>query len=196
MENDANAMLQNAYRHLVPVLWLAWAVYWIVAARDVKATARRESIVSRMSHIGPLLLAALLLFAPWPELLRGYFMTPSAATFATGTALLAAGLVFAVWARIVLGRNWSGTVTLKHDHELVRRGPYAWVRHPIYTGLLAAFAGTAIALAQWRGILTTVIVFVALWRKLRIEERWMGEMFGAAYARYRREVAALIPFLL
>ena len=77
-----------------------------------------------------------------------------------------------------------------------RSGPYRLVRHPIYTGLLLAFLGTAIAIGQWRGVLALLIVFVALWRKLRLEERWLGEIFGEAYARYRAEVAALIPFLL
>ena len=96
----------------------------------------------------------------------------------------------------MLGRNWSGVVTVKQDHELIRSGPYRYVRHPIYTGLLIAFAGSAIARGEWRGILALAIVFAALWRKLRLEERWMIETFGDAYLRYRAEVRALIPFVL
>lgn len=185
-------------RWTIPLLWLLWALYWFVAARDVKTTRRSESAASRWAHMGPLLLAAVL-FAlpprPWPWLFAR-FVPATAAGFWSGVALVVAGLGFAVWARVVLGRNWSGIVTLKQDHELIRSGPYAIVRHPIYTGLLAAFAGSALALGEWRGLLALVIVCVALWRKLRLEERWLAEIFGDSYTRYRREVAALVPFLL
>ena len=109
---------------------------------------------------------------------------------------MVAGLLFTIWARLYLGRNWSGVVTLKKDHELVRGGPYRFVRHPIYSGLLLAIAGSAVVRGEWRGVLALIIAFVALWRKLRLEERWLGEAFGEQYAAYRAEVAALIPFVL
>ena len=118
------------------------------------------------------------------------------ATFWSGFAIVVLGLAFTVWARIVLGRNWSGIVTVKQDHELVTKGPYRWVRHPIYTGLLFAFAGSAIARGEWRGVLAVVIVLAGFWRKLKLEERWMIETFGDAYLRYREKVRALIPFVL
>jgi protein-S-isoprenylcysteine O-methyltransferase Ste14 len=190
--------MENVYTWLIPGLWCAWGGYWWLAARDVKTTARQESVASRIAHIGPLIVAALLLAMPRLSLpwLYDYFIVQSPLTYWIGVGLLAGGLAFAVWARVTLGRNWSGTVTVKQDHELIRRGPYRWVRHPIYTGLLFGFLGTAVALAQWRGLLAVVIVFVALWRKLRLEERWMSELFGDQYERYRREVAALLPFLL
>lgn len=190
--------LDDVSRWSIPALWVLWALYWFVASRDVKTTQRRESAASRLGHMGPLLIAALLfslpdLPLPW---LYARFIPATNVGFLAGAALVATGLGFAVWARVVLGRNWSGTVTLKEDHELIRRGPYAIVRHPIYTGLLAGFAGSALALGQWRGLIALVIVCVALWRKLRLEERWLAEIFGDSYARYRREVAALVPFLL
>lgn len=190
--------MELVYRYLIPCMWLAWVVYWFAAARDVKATARHESFASRMAHIGPLIVAVLLFWVnhlPLP-FLYARFLPATALGFWIGTVIVAAGLAFAIWARVFLGRNWSGTVTLKDGHELIRSGPYRWVRHPIYTGLLFAFLGSAIALGQWRGLLAVLIVFVALWRKLRMEERWLGEIFGDEYARYRREVAALVPFLL
>jgi protein-S-isoprenylcysteine O-methyltransferase Ste14 len=110
--------------------------------------------------------------------------------------MLALGLGFAVWARVHLGRNWSNTVTLKRDHDLVRGGPYRLARHPIYTGALVAVLGTAIARGEWRGLLASAIVFAALWRKLGIEEKLLEEVFGDKYRSYRREVRALIPFVL
>jgi protein-S-isoprenylcysteine O-methyltransferase Ste14 len=113
-----------------------------------------------------------------------------------GMVMTLAGLLFACWARHVLGSNWSAVVQLKQDHELIERGPYRHVRHPIYTGLLLAFLGTAVALGEWRGLLALAIVAVSFWRKLRLEERWLGEQFGAAYADYMRRVKALIPGIL
>ena len=104
-----------------------------------------------------------------------------------------AGIAFAVWARQYLGRNWSGTVTVKQDHELIRTGPYRLVRHPIYTGLLLAILGTAVAFGEWRGLLAFALLTGSLLLKLRVEERFMSESFPEPYARYRAEVPALIP---
>ncbi len=116
------------------------------------------------------------------------------ALFGLGTAMLLVGLGLAVLARRHLGGNWSGLVTQKHGHELIRSGPYSWTRHPIYTGLLLAFAGSAVALDQWRGVVALLIVTVALVRKLRVEERFLEELFPREYPRYRREVGALLPW--
>jgi protein-S-isoprenylcysteine O-methyltransferase Ste14 len=113
-----------------------------------------------------------------------------------GPALTLAGIAFTIWARVLLGGNWSGNVTLKHGHELVVDGPYRWVRHPIYTGILVALAGTALALGEWRGVLALAIAAAALWRKLGLEEALMRGQFGDAYARYAERVPALIPFVL
>jgi protein-S-isoprenylcysteine O-methyltransferase Ste14 len=117
------------------------------------------------------------------------------AAYWLGLIMLAAGIAFAVWARHDLGRNWSGTVTVKQNHELIRSGPYRLVRHPIYTGLLLAILGTAIAFGEWRGLLAFGLLTGSLLLKLRIEERFMSESFPKEYARYRAEVPALIPFI-
>jgi protein-S-isoprenylcysteine O-methyltransferase Ste14 len=107
-----------------------------------------------------------------------------------------AGLLFAIWAREHLGRNWSHSVTIKQGHELITTGPYTVVRHPIYTGILTGFLGMAIAISQVRGFIAFVLVCLALWIKLRIEEQWMGSQFGEAYATYAHQTAALVPYLL
>jgi protein-S-isoprenylcysteine O-methyltransferase Ste14 len=182
---------------LFPAMWIAWAVYWWSPSHSLKATARRESTYSRLSYIAPMLLAVILLFSPTLPItfLETRFLPLAQWRVwgAIGVAVNLAGLLFAVWARLHLGRNWSGTITLKQDHELVTSGPYAVVRHPIYTGLLLGFSGVAIARGEWRCILGVVIMALAFWRKLRIEERWMLEQFGDAYRSYRQRVAALIP---
>jgi protein-S-isoprenylcysteine O-methyltransferase Ste14 len=183
---------------LVGAIWISWTIYWFVAARDAKPNRRRESRLSRAAHIAPLGVAIILIALP--DSGAGWFdartLPRGAATFWTGIALLIAGLGFSIWARRRLGRNWSGTVTLKENHELIRTGPYRWVRHPIYTGLLLAFLGTAVALCEWRGLVATGLVTVAFLLKIRTEEGWMTEAFGEDYRRYRAEVRALIPFIL
>ena len=182
----------------IVALWLCCIAAWAAAALATKPSARREPMLSRLLHLGPLALAVLLLWGPEPpvEALRIRFVPPSLAIGWSGAALVAAGLAFTVWARVHLGTNWSGIVTVKRGHELVTSGPYAIVRHPIYTGLVLAFFGSALALGEARGLLAVAIVFASLWRKLRLEERWMGEQFGADYERYRARVRALVPFVL
>ena len=116
-------------------------------------------------------------------------------SFCIGAAVTVAGLLFAVWARQHLASNWSSSVTIKQDHELITTGPYAVVRHPIYTGILTGFLGTAIALSQVRGVIGFVVIFIVFWAKLRKEEEWMRSQFGETYATYARETAALVPYL-
>lgn len=186
------------YRYAFPIMWLSWVVYWLAASRDVKSTLQRESPSSRFSHMVPLAIAALLFSDPRMRIgfLGERFLPLSVWLFWLGAFLTGGGLLFTVWARSHLGRNWSGSVTIKEGHELVKSGPYALVRHPIYTGLLVAFLGSALALGLWGGVVAFALGAGALWRKLRIEERWMRQQFGEVYEEYSRHVAALIPFVL
>ena len=184
------------YRYLFPVMWLSWVAYWFWASRNAKPTERREPLGSRLLHVVPLMLAVGLLWgdrAPM-AILNQRFLPWSPGQFWVAALVTAAGMLFSVWARIHIGRNWSGVVTIKEGHELIDTGPYALVRHPIYTGLLVAIFGSAMARGEWRGVLAVLIAWAALWRKLRVEERWMTERFGEQYEAYRRRVPALIPF--
>ncbi len=185
---------------LLNACWILFVLYWIWSARQVKSTLRTESAGSRLLKYWLPLGLAFVLMEPTPwirnSLLGARFVPDLHGTALLGLALTIAGLLFACWARVVLGNNWSAVVQLKQDHELIERGPYRFVRHPIYTGLLLAFLGTALALGEWRGLLGAAIVALSFWRKLRLEERWLGEQFGAAYADYMRRVKALIPWIL
>jgi protein-S-isoprenylcysteine O-methyltransferase Ste14 len=190
--------MQEFFKTLIPGLWLAWFIYWVLAARGTKETARTESAGSRLMHHAPLLAGAVLL--GWPHVLgpgwEGRFHAHTFGWFLTGLALVIAGLGFAVVARVWLGGNWSGTVTLKKGHELVQSGPYALVRHPIYTGLLAALIGTAIAIDRWRALAGLALLTAGIGYKISVEERFMRDQFGEAYARYRARVKALVPFVV
>ena len=181
---------------LFVLMWGGWLAVWNVMARRVKEAAQSESAVSRLSHVVPLLIAAYLLVAHVPLPLLNERFAPLALWLAVlGATLTFAGLAFAIWARFVIAGNWSSYVELKRDHELIIAGPYRWVRHPIYTGLLLAFIGSALAVGEWRGLLAVAIVAASFWRKLKLEEAVMRRQFGETYARYAARVPALIPFL-
>jgi len=184
--------------YLFPTIWLLWGVYWLIESRAVKANVWVESLPSRLMHIVPLIVAVLLFLPPTMPMLGldRRFLPWSLSTFWAGFVVTVAGLLFTVWARRHLASNWSGDVTLKLEHELITSGPYAWVRHPIYTGLLVGFIGSAVSLGEWRGILAVLLVGSSFWRKLRTEERGMRQLFGERYLNYERRVSALIPFLL
>lgn len=176
--------------------WIAWVVLWTFSSLWVKRPVRREPAWSRIAHYGPLVVAVVLLVMRRPDnWLGGEIVSWHAVDrYYTGLALVVIGLAFTVWARVQLAGNWSGSVTVKEKHELIMRGPYRLVRHPIYAGALLAFLGTAIAQDQWRSLLALVIVWLAWWRKWRLEERFMQETFGAAYTNYRAKVPAVVPY--
>jgi protein-S-isoprenylcysteine O-methyltransferase Ste14 len=186
------------YESFFPVVWIVFVLYWQIKAADTKATQRLEPAASRILRVLIFLIAISLLSIPriplpwlyvqlWPQ---GYW------PFWLGAALTVAGLLFAVWAREHLGRNWSRSVTIKQGHELITTGPYAVVRHPIYTGILTGFLGMAIAISQVRGFIVFVLIFLVFWLKLRMEEQWMRTQFGETYAAYAQQTAALVPYLL
>lgn len=184
--------------YLIPALWLVWLAVWLLAAGQTKQTLRGETLASRLTYTVPLWVAAWLLISDRipTSPLRSRFVPLAEWPLVVGTALVVLGLAFAAWARVYLGRNWSADVQLKRDHELIRSGPYRWVRNPIYTGILVALAGSALARGRWGGVLAIVIAFASFWYKARLEERVMHDAFGAEYDAYKREVASLIPFAL
>jgi protein-S-isoprenylcysteine O-methyltransferase Ste14 len=188
--------VRGFYPYVIEVSWALWALYWMASAARVKRALRLEPLLSRAAHFVPMVVCSGLLAAPAGpagHILFRRFIPASAPLEASGSFLVVAGLLLAVWARVHLGSNWSGRVALKENHELVRTGPYALARHPIYTGLLLAILGTALVLGEWRGLLALAVLCVSYWRKLRLEEALMRETFGDDYRRYCEHTAALIP---
>jgi protein-S-isoprenylcysteine O-methyltransferase Ste14 len=179
--------------------WI-WGVFWLLwflPAIFSKRTIQRQTSGSRVLQIVLIAAAYVLVFNPdLPIRLLNLRLVPSgAAATILGYSLMLAGMLFAVWARVFLGGNWSASVTLKQDHTLVRSGPYRIVRHPIYTGLLVALLGTAIAVGELRGFLGLLLAAMAWKIKSTTEEAFMVQQFGEQYTRYRREVKALVPYL-
>ncbi len=179
------------------IAWIGWAVSWVAAAawsgRTEKRAATREVWLYRA-----IILAGAILSGHWATVALGagriwhvsydgaYLL--AAATFA--------GILFAWSARIHLGRLWSWAVTLKEGHHLVESGPYALVRHPIYTGLLGAVLATAIVQGTAPALAGFVLLAVGTWMKARVEEQFLAAELGPeTYAAYRRRVPMLLPFL-
>jgi protein-S-isoprenylcysteine O-methyltransferase Ste14 len=186
------------YNYLFVAMWLIYAAYWLAMSASVKVTERLEPTSSRLARLVLMVCAIALLCRARVllPLLNKRFLPHGIWTFWSGAAITACGLLFSVWARRHLGRNWSQAVTLKEDHELITSGPYALVRHPIYTGLALGILGSATARGEWGGLVAVALVFAALWHKLRLEEKWMREHFGESYDAYCRKVAALVPYIL
>lgn len=180
-------------------LWLTLGMFWLVGALTAKRTERTQSPVSRLLQMAPEIAAFYLLFGrlAWPDWLRRR-LVPEDFLFAAwvGLALTALGIVFAIWARLCIGRNWSGRVTIKEQHELIQGGPYAIVRHPIYSGFLLAILGTAMIHGEVHAFMALPLAAVGWTFKLRMEESFMTQQFGAAYADYKRRVKALVPFVV
>jgi protein-S-isoprenylcysteine O-methyltransferase Ste14 len=171
---------------------------WLLAALSTKRTVYRESRAQRLRYWVLLVVAYLLLVhgrqLTCPLNLR---IIPHAVPIAwAGAVLCVAGLAFALWARVALGRNWSGVVTLKEGHELVERGPYRFVRHLIYTGMLTMFFATALVLGDVAGFAGVLLMFASFWVKIGREEKLVLEQFPGRYATYRRRVKRIIPFVL
>ena len=196
------ATVQSDFKGMNPVisaLWGAFCAYWVLAASlsEQKPAARAEGPGSILTYACPWLLAFLLLtdhLRFWPLSMR--FLPDRPGFVWVGIVILVAGLGLAVWGRRHLGAYWSGYLVIREGHALIRNGPYAIVRHPIYAGITLGVLGTAVAIGEWRALVAVALVLAAHVRKIMLEEDWLLQQFGEEYARYRREVRAIIPFVL
>jgi hypothetical protein len=182
---------------VLAALWLIWLLSWLLAAGWTGTTRTRQSGLERLQHSVLIWAGAILLFARpaalGPLLLPLYPHLLGVAWSAVVLVLL--GLGWTWWARMHLGRLWSATVTLKEGHALVRSGPYRVTRHPIYTGLLVAFAATAALEDSGASAIGLLLFLIGLLLKVRQEEDLLSSILGSQYAAYRAEVPALIPRL-
>jgi protein-S-isoprenylcysteine O-methyltransferase Ste14 len=187
----------NAWQHLdiETCLWLIFALYWFIASRTTAKTKARESLLSSLPRNAVLALGGVLLFGKWfyGSLLGQRFVPALPSIWAAGVLLTIAGLALAFWARYHLGRYWSGQITLKEGHTLVCTGPYKYLRHPIYSGLLLAVAGTGLTVGLYRALLGVLLVTLGLWWKARQEDAWLARAFGEQFEQQRRRTGRLLP---
>ncbi len=177
------------------IAWYAFGAYWLFTWLRVKRTKVRERSFDRIITVAVVVIAYLLLFEKWAAVgVLGDRFVPNEVWIGwLGIALSFAGAAIAIWARYTLGQFWSARVTLKEGHELIRTGPYAFVRHPIYTGMLTACVGTTLVAGEWRGILACLLLLAAHSRKAMREEKLLTGEFGDQYQSYRRQTGFLFP---
>jgi len=175
------------------LLWAIWAAYWIYSARNTKRDIKKQDQGGRLAHLAALIVGFSLIFAV------DRFSSFALANFSSislqivGCLVTLAGQVFCVWARHHLGQNWSGTVTLKENHALVRSGPYKISRHPIYTGFLFSVIGSALTSGTGIAFLGLMLITASYLRKIRIEEAVLSKQFGEDYSQFQADVPMLFP---
>jgi protein-S-isoprenylcysteine O-methyltransferase Ste14 len=181
---------------LFRLAWGLWALSWLAAALWTAPTVKRSAAGARWLHLVIILAGILLLFgktSAWLQAVRLWHVGYGGAWVLA--LLTIPGFLFAWWARLHLGRLWSGAVTRKEGHYVVDSGPYAIVRHPIYTGLLGATLATALAEATLPALCGFALIALGLWLKARLEEEFLRQELGReAYDFYRRRVPMLVPF--
>ena len=191
---------------IMRLLWGAFGIYWIATALVQKSshsgTETQPSEIKcsnarfiRIIHHALLAIAFILLFMRRTAvgLLGERFLPASGWISYLGLVLTVAGLGLAVWARLHLAENWSARVRIRVGHELIRSGPYAHLRHPIYSGVLLGVIGTAIVIGQWRAAASVLIVFISYSIKGRREDRVLEREFGDTWLEHRRHAGFLLP---
>lgn len=185
------------FRRASGALWLAWFLCWGGMALFAKPDRMREPLTADLPVLLGSLLTVTALFTPraMPGWTMVRLLPVVPALDWAGLIAQAVGMVFAVWARLALGRNWSGRVTLKEDHQLVITGPYRWVRHPIYTGLLLGLLGLLELSARVWCLAALALFGAGFVQRVGREERLMVAEFGDAYRAYQARTRALVPGL-
>jgi len=179
------------------IIWIGWLVSWVAASFWSGRTAKRVTTWETWVYRGAIIAGAILI-APWtaPALgERPIWEVGNTGAYALVGVMLA-GLLLTWVARIHLGRLWSSAITRKEEHRVVDTGPYAFVRHPIYAGIITALIATAVTEATLAALLGAMLIALGLWLKARVEERFlMVELGPDAYGSYCRRVPMLIPLL-
>ncbi|MGB0035251.1 MAG: isoprenylcysteine carboxylmethyltransferase family protein [Candidatus Acidiferrales bacterium] len=175
--------------------WAVFVIYWIVAARTQSKAQKREPALERLLHVLWLAGAFFLLYKDDLPIgpLNRQFLPHRLWIASLGAGLTVAGVGFAIWARRHLGKNWSAEVTIREEHNLIRTGPYKHIRHPIYTGLLLAIAGTAIAVGEYRALVAFAIFLIGWTRKARKEESFLALEFGSTFEEHKRHTGFFLP---
>jgi len=191
----AGLSLNQIYRYLVLMPWVVFLAYWLIASFKTRSTEKKEPSASRYSVMLLMVLGYYCLFATGNpiRILHTRFIPLTEPVVILGGVLVWLGIGLAIWARFHLAENWSARVTIKVGHELIRTGPYSHLRHPIYSGLLLAGLGTAIAFGEVRGLLGVGFILTAFTIKAGKEEAMLRAQFGSAFEEHRRHTGFLLP---
>lgn len=180
---------------MASLLWILLMLVWLVLWFGMKRAKKLETPWERLQHAVPVTLAFWLLFGNQWKMLDTRLFPETQVSLWVGVLVTALGVWISIWARVSLGANWSGMVTLKKDHELIRKGLYRWIRHPIYTGILVAFVGTELVRGHGRGVLGFVILWLSFYFKARREENFLRQEFGEGFEEHARHTGMFLPRL-
>jgi protein-S-isoprenylcysteine O-methyltransferase Ste14 len=190
-------MSQEQLLDVLEWTWIAFGLYWLIAARGVKAARTTESPAYRVFRLLLLAITFTLLFAKLTALGflgRTVFPSPHLLEY-IGLVSAVVGMALAVWARVSLGQYWSDKIVLKADHQLIRSGPYARMRHPIYSGVLLGVAGSALAVNEWRVVLAFLLLLTNYTVKAKLEDKILAESFPKEFADHEKSAGFLLPRL-
>lgn len=180
---------------LAQCMWVCFIIIWIILSFSTKKAVEKESSTDRTITLVLYIASAILLFTRYVRLTSIQILSGIPYQI-LGVILCFVGLSFAVWARVLLGNNWSGRISVKEDHKFITKGPYAIVRHPIYGGILLAYLGTAVTAVHVRGYIAVLLMLTGMIIKLRREERFILEKLDRKYESYYCRVRyRLIPFI-
>lgn len=188
-------MFQLNAGNVIRTAWIIWVVWWIVAATRTNRVKQREPAREWLLRFAVMAAAFELLFqrGPYLGLLNRRFVPHSLAVRDIGAGLTCIGLAFSIWARQHIGRYWSGSVSIRADHQLIRTGPYSRIRHPIYTGILVGLAGTLLADGHYAAIVVFLVVLGGFrWKALQ-EENLLRREFGPAFEEHKRVTGFFFP---
>jgi len=185
------------WKHPIELPWVVFALYWLISAFKTKRTTKREPFAARYGIVFLEALGFYLVLADDAGLgvLNHKIVAVPYAVGIAGVVVAWIGILLAIWARWHLGQYWSGRITLKEDHKLIRTGPYTWLRHPIYTGLELAVIGTTIAIDRWRCVAGLCVIMGGFWIKAKREEALLAGQFGADFQEHLRYTGFLLPRL-
>ena len=187
--------MNNWTWHFIVVCWIVFLIYWFITAFNVKQTIEHHG--NFRSRFFAAIIIAWLILILLPKRLSQLSLWHTSLYLGIFTDFIVlVGLGFAIWARITLGRNWSGNITFKKDHELIESGPYSLVRHPIYTGILLMAVGGAINYGQPSALILLLVLLLGFWVKYQEEEKVMIQHFPKQYKAYKKRVKAIIPFVV
>ncbi len=179
----------HALKTAIDIGWIIFGIYWIASAFGVK---EGRGSWRRIPLNGLTALSVILLVRIFHG---GSLAVDSPVLGAIGALVFASGIALAIWARIHLGRNWGTPMTQKAEPELVTSGPYRFVRHPVYSGLLAGLLGTALV-TNLLGLIIVVILGAYFYYCASVEEKNLTATFPTMYPAYRTSTEMLIPFIL
>ena len=174
------------------IFWVVFVMYWVINIYRIN----KKSVTTESRGFLSLAGTAIVVYLPIHWGFLGYkVLQENTATGIIGIVVCAGGLLFAVWSREILGKSWSAAVTLQKDHKLIQRGPYGFVRHPMYAGLLLGLLGSSITTGVLWGFLVTSILILGIIGKLNGEEKLLTKQFPKEYPEYTKRAKALIPFI-